>query len=77
MIKLEINIPDNKAKLLKDALGYQDKIIDEEGKEIDNPQKPIDFAEEQIGNFLKQKVRRYERQEAIRNITPSDLGVIK
>ena len=80
MITLEINIPDNKATLLKAALGYQDKVedgVDPETGEvilIDNPQNAKDYAEELLVNFLKTKVARYERQKAIQELVATDLG---
>lgn len=72
MAKLEINIPNAKIPLLKEALGYQDTIINEEGEEVANPQSEKDYAEEILIGFLKSKVANYEKRQAIANTSYTD-----
>lgn len=76
MATLTITIPNEKVTLLKKALGYEDKVIDGEGNEIDNPQSATQYAEKWITEQLKRQVWAYERSEAVRNLQETDLGII-
>lgn len=75
MAQITITIPNNKVGLVKDALGYQDKIANEEGVEIDNPQTPQEFAQEWIIKQIRLKVRKYEKTLAANNVTHTDVNI--
>lgn len=58
MTKITIDIPDNKVQGVIDAFalayGYQGKIQDGNGNEIDNPVTKAQFARNIINSFIKE-----------------------
>jgi hypothetical protein len=70
-----ITIPTDKVDLIKNAIGYQETIIDDEGNEVPNPESALAYAEKVLIKHLKNQVRRYEKQLAVRNATYTDINV--
>jgi len=66
ILKLEVNIPDDKVTgVLADFVhyhGYQDKIstiVDNEEVQVDNPQTKAQFAKTKVAEFIKNSVKSY------------------
>jgi len=69
-MEITITIPTAKADEVKEAIGYQDEVSDEENKGmITNPETPKVFLENYIKNHIKSKVKRMIGRKAKRNST--------
>ena len=72
MIKIQIEIPDEKEELIKKALNYPEQIWSEEG-DIDNPQSVEEYTTDWVLEKINVEINRQERTEAINNMSLTKL----